>query len=523
MSSDVLLAIILIPVLSGACAFLAIYFTNKKNTPQAQGVDQSPAIAANSEEATALKAEAAKEIENAKVRGSQIVIDAKEEAIRIKQKAENEISDSRRKFAELERKIDKRQEDITTLQQKLEVEIKGTNDLKAIWDEKIKEVENLRQEQISKLEKVAAMTKEEGKKLILDNLEKSLDNEMAKKIKEAEEKFQLEADAKGKEILLDAMHTAANDYVAEYTISKIKLADPDLKGKIIGKDGRNIKAFEDATGVNVDFDESEIRLSSFDSVRREIARISLERLIKDGRIHPARIEEVIEKTSSEMDKVILQAGEDLCASVGVYNLPKELTSKLGAFKYRTSYGQNMIMHTLEETKIGVRIAKELGADVVTTKLACLLHDIGKVITDKEGNHIELGAEYLKKFNLPEGVIKAVAEHHDDKPSTLAGVIVQIADSISGSRPGARYEDYESYVKRMRSLEEAATGYEGVDKAFAISAGRELRVIVKPDDINDVQAVKLSHDIAEKIQKEQTYPGTVKVIVIRELRTTATAT
>ena len=239
------------------------------------------------------------------------------------------------------------------------------------------------------------------------------------------------------------------------------------------------------------------------------------KLLKDGRIHPARIEEVVTKTIEEIDKIIIQAGTDLCNKVGVFNLPKDLIKKLGNFKYRTSYGQNMIQHTLEETRIAVK-------DIPITKLAALLHDIGKVITDKEGSHVELGVEYLRQFNIPKPVLTAIADHHNDKPTTIEGVLVQIADSISGSRPGARYEDYENYIKRMHKLEEAATAFDGVAKAFAISAGRELRVIVKPENINDVEALNLSHKIAKKIEEEQTFPGVVKVVVIRETRSIATA-
>ncbi len=376
---------------------------------------------------------------------------------------------------------------------------------------------------MKKIEEIASMSKEEAKSIVIKKVEEELNNEIAKRVKEAENRIQTESDAIAKELLLDAMHHAATDYVPEFTISTVKLPDPDIKGRIIGKEGRNIKAFEDITGVNVDFEnENEVRLSSFDSVRREIARLSMEKLIKDGRIHPARIEEVVKKTTDEIDKAILEAGQELCQKVGVYNLPKELVKKLGNFKYRTSYGQNMIQHTLEETRIGVKLAHEIGADVAVTKLACLLHDIGKVVTDKEGNHIELGVEYLKKFNIPESVLTAVRDHHNDKPSTIPGVLVQIADSISGSRPGARYEDYENYIQRMRELEAAAMGFEGVEKAFAISAGRELRVIVNATHINDTEALVLSNNIAKKIENEQTFPGTVKVIVIREIRAVATA-
>jgi len=453
------------------------------------------------------------EIESAKNEAKQIILDAKDEAIKVKEEAEKDTKETKARLDEVYNKI-----------KEIEQRENNLNQQKGSLDKKTKEVEDLKQEQIRKLEEVSSLTKEEAKNLMLQNLEKTLSNEVAKKIKESEEEIATNVDQKSKEILVDAMHSASTDYVAEYTISTVKLSDKDIKGRIIGKEGRNIKAFEDITGVNVDFeDETEVRLSSFDSVRREVARLSMEKLLKDGRIHPARIEEVVKKTQSEVDKIILEAGERLCQEVGVYNLPKELVSKLGHFKFRTSYGQNMIQHTLEETKMGSKIANEIGANVTITKLACLLHDIGKVITDKDGNHIELGAQYLKKFNLPSTVISAVAEHHDDKPSTVEGVIVQIADSISGSRPGARYEDFENFVKRMRDLETTATSFDGVEKAYAISAGRELRVIVKPEDIADSQAVNLSHQIAKKIESEQTFPGTVKVIVIRETRSVSTAT
>lgn len=462
-------------------------------------------------------------VSNAENEAKKIVLDAKTEALNIKQQAENEAKSIRDKNAETEKKLEKRLDELYSKIKEIEVKENSVEQMKNAWKKKLQEAEVARNQEIDKLEKIASMTKKEAQDLILKNVEKTLTVDIAKKIKESEEKLNLDIDKKTRELLVDAMQHASTDYVAEYTISIVKLPDEDIKGRIIGKEGRNIKAFEDATGVNVDFENSEeVRLSSFDAVRREIARLSMEKLIKDGRIHPARIEEIVKKTTEEMDKIILEAGENLCQSVGVYNLPQELVMKLGNFKYRTSYGQNMIQHTLEETKIGVKIAHEIGANIAVTKLACLLHDIGKVVTDKEGSHIELGADYLRKFKLPKEVISAVEEHHSDKPSSVEGVIVQIADSISGSRPGARYEDYEKYIQRMRDLENTAMEFKGVEKAFAISAGREVRVIVKPEELNDDASVKLSFDIAKKIEAEQTYPGTVKVVVVRELRSIATA-
>lgn len=452
-----------------------------------------------------------------------ILLKAKDEAFKIKENAELEAKEIRAKSLEIEKKAEKRFDDLYQKLKEVDTREKQAENLMQTAKKRHQEIDDLKTQQLQKLQEIANLSKEEAKKIVLQKVELELEQEIAKKIRLAEEKVQSELDQKARDLLVDAMHHASTDYVAEYTISTVKLPDPDVKGRIIGKEGRNIKTFEDITGVNVDFEnEDEVRLSSFDSVRREIARISLEKLLKDGRIHPGRIEEVVQKTTEEMDRIIFEAGNELCQKVGVYNLPKELVKKLGNFKYRTSYGQNMIQHTLEETKIGVKLAHEIGADIPMTKLACLLHDIGKVVTDKEGSHIELGVDYLRKFNIPQIVLDAIAEHHQDKPSSIVGILVQIADSISGSRPGARYEDYENYIKRMRALEDAALSFDGVDKAFAISAGRELRVIVKAEHLNDAQSIKLSNDIAHKIETEQTFPGTVKVLVIRELRATATA-
>ncbi len=452
-------------------------------------------------------------------RAKELILKAKEDALRIKEEAKENLERKKRelykKSQELELQKEKLQLRATNLQ-KRESEIERLK--KELKSKKIKQ-EELIAKQVEELEKIATLSKEEAKKKILSEVEKTLENEIGKKLMDAEEQAKTEAEKKAKDILVDAMQHGATDYVAEYTVSTVYLPSPEVKGKIIGKEGRNIRSFEEQTGVTLDLDESPetVRISSFDAVRREIARVSLERLIKDGRIHPARIEEIVAKTRAEIEKIMFREGEKLCHKVGVYNLPRDIIANLGKYKYRYSYGQNMIIHTLEETQIGVKIAQEIGADVNIVKLACLLHDIGKVFIDKEGSHIELGVEYLKKFNLPEPVITAVAEHHDDHPSTVEGAIVQIADNISGGRPGARYEDYEAYAKRLKALEETALSFEGVEKVYAISAGRELRVIVNSDKTDDSAAVKLANDIATKIQKDHSYPGTVKVTVIREKR------
>jgi len=376
---------------------------------------------------------------------------------------------------------------------------------------------------IKKLENIASMTREEAKQALLDEVSRDLTSEISKRIKNAEEKVHREAKLRAAEILLDAMKQGATDYTAEYTISSVRVPDEDTKGRIIGREGRNIRAFEKAAGVEIELDETnEIRLSSFDSVRREIARRSLEILIKDKRIQPSRIEEVVEEQRAQMDDVLLEEGNIIAEAVGEHNLPNELLSMLGKFKFRTSYGQNLALHTIEETKIAISIAEELGADVEIVRLGGLMHDIGKVSTADEGTHIAKGVEIAKRFSLPKKVVAIIAEHHEDKPfSSLESIIVWIADAISGSRPGARYEPHENYVKRMEKIEEIAGSFDGVKEALAFQAGRDVRVAVDPNEIDDDRMVVLARDIAKRLEKEAEYAGQIKVSVIRELRASAT--
>jgi ribonuclease Y len=375
----------------------------------------------------------------------------------------------------------------------------------------------------SRLEKVSGMTKDEAKNILLDEVQKSLSSEVAKKIRNAEERIREEAQEKAKEILADAMKHGATSYVAEYTVSTVTVPNEDVKGRIIGAGGRNIRAFERETAVEIELDEgNEIRLSSFDSVRREIARRSLERLIKDARIQPSRIEEVVRQVKKEMEDIILEEGRRIAQECGVFNLPLELLKLIGRYKFRTSYGQNLGLHTIEETKIGIAIANELGANVDIVRLGCLLHDIGKVVTEEEGTHVEVGVNTLKRFGLPKEVVACVAEHHEDKPfSSVESVIVWTADAISGSRPGARYEPHEEYVKRMGKIEEIVGSFPGVESAMAFQAGRDVRVIVKPDEVDDDKLTVLAHDIAKRLEKEAEYAGQIKVTAIREVRATDT--
>ena len=409
-------------------------------------------------------------------------------------------------------------QDLIALEKKLfEKEEKLDREKEQIEKEK-QELVRKKEEYSTKLQKASGLTAEEAKKELLLETESKEAQIIARIIKEKEEDAKRTAAKKSQEILLDSMRHGALNYIAEYTVSTIKIDDEEIKGRIIGKEGRNIRAFEQATGVDVDLDEEGIiRLSCFDSVRRETAKRALEKLLKDTRIQPFRIEEVVRETKQEVEKVMLEEGEKIAHEVGVFNLPVELMSILGRFKFRTSYGQNLVVHTLEETKIGIHIASEIGADVNIVRLGCLFHDIGKVV-EGEGSHVKLGVELLKRFNIPEKIVNCVAEHHEDKPfSSMESIIVSIADSISGARPGARYEDVEGYAKRLKDMEEIAKKYEGVDDAYAFEAGRELRVIINPGRLDDAQTTITANKIREEVSNALAVPGEVKVTAIREFR------
>ena len=378
-------------------------------------------------------------------------------------------------------------------------------------------------ELIKKLEKASSMTKEEAKKALLNEVQKELTAEIAQKIRQAQERIKIEAKEKVKEILADAMKQGATAYTADFTISTVSVASEEVKGRIIGREGRNIRAFEKETGVEIELDEGNIiRLSSFDSVRREIARRALELLLKDTRIQPSRIEEVVKQVKSQMNDVLLEEGKTISQECGVYNLPADLLMLIGRYRFRTSYGQNLAIHTIEETKMGVAIATELGANVETVRLGCLLHDIGKIVTDQEGTHVTVGVATLKRLGLPKEVIATVAEHHEDKPfSSIESVVVWTADAISGSRPGARYEPHEEYVKRMVKIEEIANRAQGVKEAVAFQAGRDVRIVVNPEEVDDDKLTILAHNVAKELEKEAEYAGQIKVTVLRETRATAT--
>lgn len=459
-------------------------------------------------------------VADAQARARDIIVNAKDEALAIQTEAEKKARTLEKQLAEqqrfLESKLDKLDERLEGLERKekyLDSEKEKLNDLR-------EELETAKESVAQKLLKISKLTQEEAREQLMEALEKKMGSEMAKYIKQREEEAKQEADQKAAELIIDAMKYGATDHVAEYTVSVVNIPSEEVKGKIIGKSGRNIHAFERVTGVDVDLDAgpNEVKLSSFDPVRREIARVSLERLIKDGRIQPARIEEIVQKVTKEIDKIVFEAGRQLCHTVGVYNLPSELIAMLGRFKYRFSYGQNMITHTIEETKIGTKIAHELGLDVNTVKLGCLLHDIGKVAQEPDDNHVALGVRIAKKYGMSQAVIDCIAQHHEDEPfSGPEQMAVYIADAISGARPGARYENHEEYIKRLEDLEKIAMSYPEVKQAYAVQAGRELRVLLEPEKSKENDVMVLAVKIRDEVQEKVMVPGSVNVTVIRETR------
>jgi ribonuclease Y len=383
------------------------------------------------------------------------------------------------------------------------------------------EIRDIRTRQQEKLEKIAGLKKKDAAEKLLEMTERDIKHDLTGLIAKLQNDTRETAEEQAQMILVSAMERMSSEVTAERTVTAIKLTDDEMKGRIIGKEGRNIQALQRATGVDIMVDDTPgmIILSSFDPLRRQIARITLEQLMKDGRIHPGRIEEVVAKAEKEIEKEVIRAGEDAAREVGVVGIPKEMVQLLGELKFRTSYGQNVLLHSTEMAHMAGLIAAEIGADVRTTKIATLLHDVGKAVTHKiEGKHHHIGAELARKYGMSETIVHAIEAHHDDiEATTVEAVIVRVCDALSAARPGARNISAENFAERMRDLENIANGFPGIEKSFAISAGREVRVIVRPENVDDLSALKLARDIANKIESTMQFPGTIKVNVIRETR------
>ena len=462
-------------------------------------------------------------IRTAETRKKESLLEAKEETIRLKNDADNEIKERRREISRQEHRLAQKEENLDGKLERMEKKEVALQQKYKEAEDKIAEITALKETETVKLEKISGMTSDEAKRELLDKLSGELQHETALKLSEYEAQFREEADAKAKDILSLAIQRCAADHVSEVAISVVSLPNEDMKGRIIGREGRNIRTIETLTGVELIIDDTPevITISGFDPVRREIARLALEKLIADGRIHPARIEEMVEKAQRDVEQSIKQAGEKAVFETGVHGLNPELVKLLGRLKYRTSYGQNVLRHSIEVSLLSGIMADELGVDSTLAKRAGLLHDIGKALTAEiEGSHVQLGVDVAKKYHESKDVIHAIEAHHGDvEAKSIVALLVQAADAISAARPGARRENVENYIKRLQKLEEISSEFNGVEKSFAIQAGREVRVIVKPEMIGDDEMKLLAHDIAKKIEGELEYPGQIKVNVIRESRYT----
>ncbi|MBU1038872.1 ribonuclease Y [Patescibacteria group bacterium] len=459
-------------------------------------------------------------ISSAKNQEKDILLQAKEKAIKVIEDAKQEESARRREIQHLQDRLEKREATFDSKFLELENQKQKTEEERLKFEAAREEIKKVREEQFQKLEKIATLTREEAQKVLFDNVEERIKDELAVRIRKLEDVSNHEVEKKAKSIIATAMERVASSHVVETTTTVVDLPNDDMKGRIIGKEGRNIKAIEQLTGVEIIVDETPgtIVLSGFNPIRRHVACKALQALIADGRIHPGRIEESIDKAKREISEDIRRAGEEAAYEVGVAGLDPKLIQLLGRLKFRTSYGQNVLQHSKEVALLSKLLAEELGANVTVATKGGLLHDIGKAVDHEiQGSHPEIGYDIMKKFGLPEEVSYLAIAHHEDSPHTLEGIITKVADAISGARPGARKDTYENYLQRLQELENVATGFSGVDKAYAIQAGREVRVFVQPEALDDYAAIKLARDIADKIEQELKYPGEIKVNVIRETR------
>lgn len=462
-------------------------------------------------------------IAEAKKKSAEILERANEKALKITEKAAAEETERRKEIRQTENRLAERETNLDKKLDQLDERAEKLRKNEAEVENLKNEIREIRTRQTEKLEKIAKLSKKEAEEKLLSLAEKSMTQDMVNLVAKLQKNAVEDAEERAQTILVSAMERISSEVTADRTVTALKLPDDEMKGRIIGKEGRNIQAIQRATGVDVLVDDTPgmVVLSSFDPVRRQVARLSLELLMKDGRINPARIEEVVEKAQREIDREINRAGEDAAREVGLSGLPREMLRLLGELKFRTSYGQNVLKHSTEMANIAGLIAEEIGANVKIAKTAALFHDIGKAVTHKiEGKHAQIGAELAEKYGMDARVVNAIAAHHEDvEATTPEAIIVKITDAMSAARPGVRNAAAENFAERMRELENVATSFDGIDKAYAISAGREIRVIVKPERVDDLSAIKMARDIADKIESTMQYPGVIKVNIIRETRAT----
>lgn len=460
-------------------------------------------------------------LERANSKAREIELKARDASIKARDEAEAEISRRRGEISRDEERLQKRRSELDRRNDNLEKRDQTLSKRQSALDRKLNELENKRAHIISELERVSSMTQEEAKTQLLEEVEHDARTDQLRIIRQIEEDAQIEGERRARELIADAIQRVASDHVSEITVSVVPLPSDDMKGRIIGRNGRNIRAFEQAAGVDVVVDDTPeaVTISCFDSVRREVARRAMEKLVLDGRIHPANIEKIVDKAKEEVDRVILEEGERASFDAGVPGLHPEIVKKIGRLKFRTSYGQNQLAHAVETAQLAGVIAAELGADSEVAKTGGFLHDLGKAMDhDLEGTHAAIGADFCKRYGVHDKVVNIIGSHHHEiEQDSVEAIIVESADAISGARPGARRESLELYIKRIRALEEVANSFTGVSESYALQAGREIRVIVKPEDIDDLESTRLARDVAKKIEEGMQYPGQIKVTVIRETR------
>ena len=458
---------------------------------------------------------------SANEKAREIELESKDRALKILQDAENENNRRRGEISREEDRLQKRRAELDNRIERLEQREQVINKRQSALDKRINDVDKMYDQQMEELQKIAQMSTEEARGLLLVEAEKEARSDMARIIRQIEAEARAEGEKRARDLIAESIQRVASDHVVSVTTSVITLPNEEMKGRIVGRNGRNIRAFEQAAGVDVIVDDTPeaVTISCFDPIRREVAKRTLTRLIEDGRIHPAHIEKILNEEQKEVDKSIVEAGENAAYDAGVAGLHPEVLKVLGRLKYRTSYGQNQLAHAVEVAKLSAVLAAELGADTELSRMGGLLHDLGKAMDhNTEGTHAMIGAEFAKRYNVPAKVINIIASHHHEvDQETVEAIIVESADAISGARPGARREDLEQYIKRLRSLEEIANSFKGVSQSYAIQAGREVRIIVRPEDIDDLASTRLARDIAKKIEETMQYPGQIKVTVIRETR------